>query len=85
MKELVSLESELSFTKDYFAIQKLRFIVTSPPNTGVLIDDIRIAPLQPQRIVGIEVVPATLPALVGADTCRLVHLKVTTAGEKDPQ
>ena len=66
------------------AIQKLRFIVTSPPNTGVLIDNIRIAPLQPQRIVGIEVVPATLPALVGADTCRLVHLKVTTAGEKDP-
>ena len=46
-------------------IQQLRFTVTSPPDTGILIDDVRIAPVRPQKIVSVEVVPFTLPALVG--------------------
>ena len=32
-------------------IRQLRFTCTSPPNTGILIDDIRIAPAIPQKIV----------------------------------
>lgn len=65
-------------------IERLRFTVVSPPNTGILIDDIRIAPATPQRIVGVEAVPFTLPALVGADVSPLVKLKIETVGQLNP-
>ncbi|MDA9858689.1 sulfatase-like hydrolase/transferase [Rubripirellula sp.] len=66
------------------SIQQLRFTVTSPANTGVLIDDLRIAPLQPQKIVSVETVPFSLPALVGTAASPLLKLKVTTAGQLNP-
>ncbi|MEM7010669.1 MAG: sulfatase-like hydrolase/transferase [Verrucomicrobiota bacterium] len=65
------------------AIEQLRFTVTSPPNTGVLLDDFRIAPATPQRIVDVDVVPVTLPALVGAKST-LVRLGVETSGLLEP-
>ncbi len=65
-------------------IKQLRFTVTSPPNTGILIDDIRIAPARPQKIVSAEVVPFTLPALVGAKSSPLAKLKITTTGSLNP-
>lgn len=65
-------------------ISKLRFSCSSPPDTGILIDDIRIAPARPQKIVDVEVVPFTLPALVGADSSPLVKLKITTDGILNP-
>lgn len=64
--------------------KQLRFTVTSPPNTGILIDDIRLTPAQPQEIVGVEVVPMTLPALVGIDASPLLKLKIDTVGSLDP-
>lgn len=53
MKELVSLESELSFTKDYFAIQKLRFgdRVTFDVNLDDKILDVKIPPASLQLLV----------------------------------
>lgn len=66
------------------SIKQLRFMVTSPPNTGVLIDDIRIAPMHRQQVVSVEVVPLTLPALVGADSSPLLKLKIETAGSMNP-
>ena len=66
------------------SIKQLRFTCTSPPNTGILIDDIRIAPARPQEIVSVEAVPVTLPALVGAEACPLVKLKVVTNGQLQP-
>ena len=65
-------------------IEQLRFTCTSPPNTGILIDDIRIAPARPQKIVNVEVAPFTLPALVGAQASSLVRLKIETTGILDP-
>ena len=65
-------------------IQRLRWTVVSPVNTGVLIDDLRIAPAAPQKIVKVEVLPATLPALVGAESCKLVPLRIETAGSLQP-
>ena len=65
-------------------IKRLRFRVTSPPGTGVLIDDVRIAPARPQKIVGVEVVPLTLPALLGDDVSPLLKLKVETTGQLAP-
>ena len=65
-------------------IEQLRFTCTSPANTGVLIDDMRIAPDRPQKVVSVEAIPVTLPALVGAEASPLVKLKVVTAGGLDP-
>lgn len=66
------------------AIKQLRFTVTSVPNTGILIDDIRIAPARPQKIVSVEVVALTLPALVGNDASPLLKLKIETTGQLNP-
>ena len=66
------------------SIKRLRFTCSSPPNTGILIDDLRIAPARPQEIVSVEIVPVTLPALVGAEVAPLVKLKVVTTGQLDP-
>ncbi len=65
-------------------IQQLRFTCTSPPNTGILIDDIRIAPALPQKIENVNVVPFMLLALVGAQANPLVKLKITTTGTLNP-
>ncbi|MEZ5944666.1 MAG: exo-alpha-sialidase [Planctomycetaceae bacterium] len=65
-------------------IQKLRFTCTSPPATGILIDDIRIAPAQPQRIQSVEALPFTLPALIGGKYCSLAKLKIVTTGILNP-
>lgn len=66
------------------SITELRFTVTSPPDTGVLIDDTRIAPAKPQKIVGVDVVPMTLPALVGLESSPLAKLRVETSGLLNP-
>ncbi len=65
-------------------ISQLRFSVTSPPGTGILIDDVRIAPAVPQKIVSAEIVPLTLPALVGTDSSPLLKLKIETIGSRNP-
>jgi len=65
-------------------IKQLRLTVTSPPKAGILIDDIRIAPAQPQEIVGVEIAPFSLPALVGNDSSPLVKLRVETTGILNP-
>ena len=65
-------------------IKQLRFTVTSPPETGILIDEVQFAPAQPQRIVSVAAVPVTLPALIGAAASPLLKLKIVTAGHLDP-
>jgi len=64
--------------------RQLRFSVTSPPATGVLIDDLRVAPSQPQKIVSVQAVPVTLPALVGNAASPLMKLQVKTVGNLHP-
>ncbi len=69
---------------DVNRVKQLRFTCTSPPNTGVLIDDVRIEPLRPQKIIHVENVPFTLPVLAGAEASPLVKLKITTKGSLNP-
>ena len=66
------------------SIKQLRFTVTSPPNTGVLIDDMRLAPVRPQQIVSVKSVPFTLPALVGNSASPLIKLRIETLGSLNP-
>ena len=65
-------------------ISRLRFSVTSPQNTGVLLDDLKIAPAKPMNITDVEVVPLALPALVGVDASAIVKLRVSTTGTLNP-
>ena len=65
-------------------IERLRFRVTSPPDTGVLLDHFRFAPSMPQRVVAVEVVPMTLPVLVGRNSNPLLKLRIKTEGELNP-
>ncbi|MDG2390802.1 MAG: sulfatase-like hydrolase/transferase [Planctomycetaceae bacterium] len=65
-------------------IKQLRFTVTSPPNSGILIDDVRLAPALPQKIVSVEAVPLTIPALVGIESSPLLKLKIETKGSLKP-
>ncbi len=65
-------------------IKQLRFACSSPNETGVMIDDVRIAQAQPQEISNVEVVPFTLPALVGTAASPLAKLVITTQGNLNP-
>ena len=65
-------------------LSRLRFTVDSPPNTGVLIDDLKIAPAEPMKITSVAAVPMTLPALSETQASALVKLKITTTGTHDP-
>ena len=66
-------------------IQRLRLSCSSPANTGILIDEMRITQLQPQKITGIQQIPFTLPALLGHRSAPLAKLQITTAGDLDPK
>ena len=77
----------LSFVRvplDDLDTRQLRFSVTSPPNTGILIDDVRIDVARPQKIVSVQAVPLSIPALVGDLASPLVRLRVETTGRLDP-
>ena len=66
------------------SISELRFSVQSPAGTGILIDDVRIAPEEPQVITSAEVVPLVLPALLGSKSSGLLKLKIQTNGSRNP-
>lgn len=66
-------------------IRALRFTCRSPDNTGVLLDDIRIAPLQPQQVTGVKPVPFTLPVLVGSERSPIAKLRIETTGQLNPR
>ncbi len=63
---------------------RLRFTVESPAGTGVLIDDMRLAPAAPQRVASVEVVADELPVLVGRASSPLARLAIATEGALDP-
>lgn len=66
------------------SVSELRFTVSSPANTGILIDDIRFAKPRKQEVVKVEALPFTLPALVGAEASCLAKLRITASGSLQP-
>jgi len=65
-------------------ITQLRFTVTSPADTGILIDDIKISPAEPMKVASTEIVPLALPALVGVEKSAIIKLKICTTGNLNP-
>lgn len=63
---------------------KLRFSASSPPNTGILIDDMRFVAARPMKITAVEPVAMTLPALIGTERSAFAKLKVSVSGELNP-
>ena len=62
---------------------KLRFVVTSPEETGVLLDDMAIVVLTRQQIVSVKEMPMTIPCAVGL-YCPIAKLNIKTRGSLDP-
>ena len=76
----------LSFVRvslDDLDIRQLRFSVTSPPDTGILIDDVRITVARPHKILSVQTVPLSIPALVGTTASPLAKLRIETTGRLD--
>ena len=76
--------NDVKFTLGEDPVERLRFSCSSPPQTGILIDDMQITPLRPQRITGIRQIPFTLPALIGDQAAPLAKLQITTEGSLQP-
>ncbi|MEL7500342.1 MAG: exo-alpha-sialidase [Planctomycetota bacterium] len=66
-------------------IERLRFVVTAPKGTGILIDDLAIAVPVLQKIVKIEPVPFALPVLIGNEYAPLAKINVKTVGSLRPK
>lgn len=65
-------------------IRELRFTVTSPPATGILIDDLRLAPATPMKVTTVTQVPWTVPVLAGRESCGLTCVRIETQGSLKP-
>lgn len=63
---------------------RLRFMATTPTDSGVMIDDLRIGEAFPMRIVSIDTLQPVSPALVGNRTNPVALIAVETVGILEP-
>ena len=66
------------------AAQVLRFSVTSPPDTGILIDDVRLERPSPMRVGEIAVDQPTTPVLIRNPANAVLRIAVDAEGMLDP-
>ncbi|MCA8976208.1 MAG: exo-alpha-sialidase [Planctomycetes bacterium] len=62
----------------------VRFRCSSPPNSGVLIDDLELAPARPIRVLDAAHASWTAPAMHGRDDNPVTKVLITTAGSSHP-
>lgn len=79
-----SFLSQVRVPLENLSVSALRWTVSSPDGTGVLLDHVRISPAVKQKIVGVEAVPFVLPLLKGAGAAALSKLKIETQGRLEP-
>ncbi len=65
-------------------IEQLRFTCRSPPNTGILIDDMRIDPPVPMRVVSVTSRKLALPVLVRNEVNPFSVVQIEVAGTMEP-
>lgn len=63
---------------------RLRFIATTPADSGVMIDDLRIGEAIPMRIKSVDTLQPVSPALVGNRTNPVALIAVETVGILEP-
>lgn len=79
-----SFRSQVRVPLDSVSVSTLRWTVSSPERTGLLLDHVRISPAVKQKIVSVEAVPFALPLLRGASAGPLAKLKIETEGRLEP-
>lgn len=63
---------------------RVRFRATTPPERGVLIDDVQVVLAGAMRLAGIDAVQPVVPVLVGKAINPVLGLRVCTAGNREP-
>lgn len=63
---------------------ELRFTATSPDNSGVLIDDLKVEAAKAMTITSVTTVQPVIPALIRKKNNAVLALKIVTEGRLDP-
>ena len=62
-----------------------RMTCTSPPGTGILIDDMNLVEAKPMTMTRVAVVQQTAPVLIGQENSPLLQLEIETEGGLSPR
>ena len=73
---------EIALPKD---AQRFRMTCTSPPGTGILIDDMNLVEAKPMKITRVAVAQQTAPVLIGQKNSPLLQLEIETEGNLSPK
>ncbi len=65
--------------------QRFRMTCTSPPGTGILIDDMNLVEAKPMEITRVAVAQQTAPILIGQKNSPLLQLEIETEGSLSPR
>ena len=65
-------------------IDRLRIMCTSPADSGVIIDDLRIGEAKPMRVTAVDTLQPVSPALVGNRTNPIALIAIETQGSHNP-
>lgn len=65
--------------------QRFRMTCTSPPGTGILIDDMNLVEAKPMEITRVAVAQQTAPVLIGQKNSPLLQLEIETKGNLSPK
>lgn len=65
--------------------QRFRMICSSPPGTGVLIDDMNLVEAKPMEVTRVAVAQQTAPVLIGQNNSPLLQLEIETEGSLSPR
>lgn len=65
-------------------VERFRFVVTSPDNSGIMLDDLRISPAMPMRIESVQTLQPISPALIGNRTNPVALIEIKTQGSIKP-
>ena len=65
--------------------QRFRMTCSSPPGTGVLIDDMNLVEAKPMEVTRVAVIQQTAPVLIGQKNSQLLQLEIETEGSLSPR
>jgi arylsulfatase A-like enzyme len=65
--------------------QQFRMTCTSPPGTGILIDDMNLVEAKPMTVTRVAVIHQTAPVLIGQEKSPLLQLEIETEGSLSPR
>ena len=66
-------------------VERYRLVSTSPEQSGIMIDDLRISPAVPMRVESLEVSQPISPALIGNRSNPIALISIKTQGQLTPK